>query len=372
MTIRVAQCVYGLDPGGAQKVMLTLIEGRTSPAIEYVVYAFVDGLLRRDLERMGIRVHVLPQRTAKLDPTLVVRLGRAFRRDGIDLVHTHLLGDSLHGLLAARLFDGLPVVMTLHCLREDLPRLQRWGYEYLLRRAEVAVGCSRLVSESFAGLARKEMAIRNGIAGREPVRPMDATRLRRELGIERTGPIAMAIGRLAPQKGFDLLLRSVALLKRESSREAQLVIVGDGTERKALEQQAEAEGIAELVHFVGFRSDIDRLLEVADVVVVPSRSEGFPITVLEAMSHGRCLVASDLPGILEAARAERECLAAPVGDVAGLARALHRALSDPELRRRIGEAARRRFEDSFTAETMIKSYEAVYREVVNARPRRRK
>ncbi|MEM7355042.1 MAG: glycosyltransferase, partial [Acidobacteriota bacterium] len=310
--MRIAHCIHGLGSGGAQKVIATLLHQRQDPSLRHFVYSCHDGVERRAIEAAASAVRILPRTLAKLDPIWVWRLARAMRRDAIALVHTHLFGDSLHGYLAARLSGNRPVVMTLHTRPEGLSGLQRRGYGGLLRRCARAVACSQAVARAFeqaygeSGLPHPILTIANGLTPPDDgLSPEQQKVLRASLGYGPETLLLGAIGRLAVEKGFDDLLTALADL-RSIVPEVRLLLVGDGPLRHALEQRAEALGLGETVHFTGFRTDVAQLLGIIDVVVFSSLWEGLPVALLEAMATRRCIVTTDVPGILEAVRDGRE------------------------------------------------------------------
>ena len=367
----VAHCIHGLDLGGAQQILKTLVQGRNGRDFRYVVYCSVDGAVRADLERDGVPVRVLSRHLSKFDPSWVLKLRREMRRDGVSLVHTHLFGDSLHGYLAARLGGGLPVVMTLHGRTEVLNRLQILGYRWLLARCARTVACSRSTEASFRATgwrgAAQIVTIPNGITP-APTPVSDSRRLRAALGLDGDAVVFGCSGRLSPEKGYDRLIRAFALLGRNGTTpgpksRVQLIVLGEGSLRGDLEKLARREGVADRVIFAGFHPRVREVLPAVDVVVASSLSEGLSVAMLEAMAAGRCIVGTDVPGIREAVDADREALIVPAGDVESLGHALRRVGDDPALRERLGSAARRRFEVDFTAARMVERYEALYREV---------
>jgi glycosyltransferase involved in cell wall biosynthesis len=370
--IRVAHCVHGLGLGGAQKVIASIVRGTDPKTFRHFVYSCDDGVHREEVEHAGASVRIIPRWIPKLDPIWAVRLARAMRTDAIDLVHTHLFGDSLHGYLASLAAGRPPVVMTLHIGTEGLWGLQPWGYRRLLARCARAVACSESVRRSFEAVRDdafpSPVVIPNGIT----LPPADASAadpgaVRRELGADGDELLLATIGRLAEQKGHRYLLSAVASLVRTRGVAARLVVLGDGPLRGELERQAHAEGIADRVSFAGIRPDVLRLLGAIDAVVFSSLFEGLPVALLEAMATARCIVGTDAPGIVEAVRPDREALIVPTRDAEALAEALYRVASDRALARRLGEAARRRFLAEFTAERMAERYQALYRDVHAAR-----
>lgn len=373
--MRVGHCVHGLGIGGAQKVIGAIVAGSSqSPGradgteraegIQHFLYTPEDGALRPELEAAGATIRLLPRLLPKLDPLWVLRLRTAFRRDGLDVIHSHLFGDTLHGFLAARSL-GLPVLITLHTVASGLSGLQRRGYRSLLHRCETGIACSETVARSFIDydptLGDRLQVIPNGIDEAAATLPKDAVRreVRQELGLDEDAVVLASIGRLAAEKALDLFVDAFAAMSGDFSS-CRLLFVGDGPERRRLEDRVRSQGLQERVIFVGFRSDVLRLLAGIDVVVFSSSFEGLSVALLEAMAQGKCLVTTDAPGILEAVEPEKQAIVAPRGEVLPFARALERAAASKALRQELGVSARQRFLERYSASQMVASYERVY------------
>ncbi|MBI4365424.1 MAG: glycosyltransferase family 4 protein [Deltaproteobacteria bacterium] len=152
------------------------------------------------------------------------------------------------------------------------------------------------------------------------------------------GPAILAVGRLHRQKGIDILLNAFA---RVQSNEWRLVLVGEGSDREKLEAQAQALGIASRVHFEGVATDPAPYYRAADIFVLPSRHEGTPNALMEAMAFGLPVVVSDgSPGPLNLVEDGISGLITPVEDAPALAKALERLMADAGLRARLGAGAR--------------------------------
>ena len=150
----------------------------------------------------------------------------------------------------------------------------------------------------------------------------------------------VTVARLVPQKGIDVLIHALAQTVGEA-RDWTLTLVGDGPEREALERQVQQAGLQEQVQFLGFRSDPQTFLLQAGVFVLPSRFEGMPNALLEAMAAGLAVVVTDAsPGPLEVVVHGVSGLVVPSDDPSALADALDRLAADPLLRERLGGAAR--------------------------------
>jgi glycosyltransferase involved in cell wall biosynthesis len=360
--VNVAHCIHGLGLGGAQRVIKLLVDGADGDGRPFV-YSTSGGVFAGEVAN-GAVVRVFPRRFPKVDPTLVFRLAHAMRRDPVDLVHTHLFGDSLHGYLAARLARK-PVVMTLHNVARSHSRLQRAGYRWLMSRVACTVGCSEAVRLSFLADARDKntsiVTITNGV---EPAKPLDRDAARARLGCGRAALTIGSTGRLVASKDFPNLVSALATVVRRIQRPVRLFILGDGPLRGEILTHAGRMGVAPLVQLLGFRADAPELLNAFDIVAFSSADEGLPMALLEAMAAGRCIVATNVGGIADAVRDGDEALLVPAADSARLADALVRALEDGDLRTRLGAAAARRFRTRFTADQMVREYGAVYRTVL--------
>lgn len=373
--LNIAHAIHGLGLGGAQKVIASIVRGHQDGDLEYFVYACEDGVHHQEIAEAGATVRVIPRHLPKLDPLWAWRLGRTLKRDRIDLLHAHLFGDSLHGFAAARAFANLPVVLTLHIGPEGWNGLQRRAYPWLLGNCQRAVACSESVQanvhKAFPPATRVMETIANGIEVPSHASPTSArtTELRQSFGLDDDAVIFATIGRLSEQKGYSYLVSAFAEHCRSHPESpARLVFLGEGELKDNLSRQAATEGAADKIVFAGFRDNIGELLEVIDVVVFSSLYEGLPIALLEAMAAKRCLVVTDIPGNLDAVRHDQEALVVPTATVEPLAAAIGQAAGDATLRRRLGEAAGRRFEESFTAHRMVGRYESLYRQLASAGP----
>ena len=209
------------------------------------------------------------------------------------------------------------------------PRFRRLLY----RRADVLTANTTGVMESLVQLfqARQLALLPNPL-------PMPVVPVSVGSAADRQGFVSVA--RLVPQKGIDVLIRALAQTTG-AARDWTLNLVGDGPEREALQRQVQQAGLQEQVQFLGFRSDPQTFLLQAGVFVLPSRFEGMPNALLEAMAAGLAVVVTDAsPGPLEVVVNGVSGLVVPSDDPFALAEALDRLATDPLLRERLGAAAR--------------------------------
>jgi glycosyltransferase involved in cell wall biosynthesis len=280
-----------------------------------------------------------------------IRTVRALRPD---IVHVNLYSPfaGQYGLIAG-LLARCPVVAVEQIVYGSPTRLQLRLRRLLCTRlsAHVAVGerAARGIEE-LIGLPHGSVeAIHNGV----PDIPL------RSVERPRPGPIVGAVGRFSRQKGFDVLIRALAALPDVTG-----VLVGDGPQRGALERLAEELGVEDRIVITGWVERPRDFLPAFDVVAAPSRFEGFPLAVIEAMLAGRAVVASSVESIPEAIEDGSTGLLVPPDAPEALAQAIRTLLDDPGLREEIGGGARSRALARFTASTMARRYEALYRRML--------
>jgi glycosyltransferase involved in cell wall biosynthesis len=292
------------------------------------------------------------------DAAALGRLVRALR--GFDLVHGHAAKAGVLARLAGAI-ARVPAIYTPHCLPfvGDVSKA-RYAFGLVVERAlgpltTVLIAVCEDERRIATRVAKRIEVVYNGTPPAPDVPPDPAL-----LG---DGPVVGAVTVLRRQKALETLIDAVPLL-RERVPEVRVAIVGDGPEKAALQARA-----ADRVAFLPFHAPAARHLKALDVFVLPSAWEAFPIAVLEAQACGVPQVATDVGGTREAVVPETGILVAP-HDPRALAEALAELLTDPERRRRMGEASRARHAERFTAERMVRETAAVYDAAVTAGRRR--
>ena len=324
------------------------------------------------LARAGVR-HVDLGRTHRFDVRAPIALVRLLRREHFDVLHAHMFGANAWAAVLGRL-ARVPVVIAHE---------QTWSYEGrpLRRIADAAIG--RLVHAFVAVSSRdaeRMAALERVPAGKIEVIPNawvprdgGATGdLRPELGLPADTPLIATVAILRPQKRLDVLLEAFVRVLA-TVPEARLVIVGDGEERDDLQSRTTALGIQDSVRFTGVRQDVATVWRSADVAALSSDYEGTPLSVLEAMAAGVPLVATEVGGMRDIAGDDGRrhgVVLVPRRDPDALGSALVGLLTDPTLRRQLGEAARARAGD-FTGERHAQRCADLYLRLL-ARPRRRR
>jgi glycosyltransferase involved in cell wall biosynthesis len=319
--------------------------------------------LVEELRSSGIPIEFLAARSWLSFPRVIFSLRRLLKRQQPDLVQAFLFHANFVAAIAARLAQVRRVVTNL---RVAEPR--HW-HRWLLRLVDRFVARHVCVSrgvESYAGNvvrlpASKLVVINNGIDLQRFENPTSIDLGR--FGVAEGRRVMTYIGRLAEQKGVDWLL-SVTPRIFGVCRNHDLLIVGDGPDRKKLEQMARQQSVEKQVHFTGWCPEVTAILEASDVLVLPSRWEGMPNVVLEAMAAGKPVVAYDVEGISELLGPLGSDQVAAARDSDGFVIRLTKVLSDDARAVQLGRENRRRAEQQFTVERMVREYDRLYRSLL--------
>ncbi|WP_437782589.1 glycosyltransferase family 4 protein [Sorangium sp. So ce1097] len=375
-TLRIVHAVSSLNGGGMEHFVLRLAEAQRRHGHDASILALRGGPLEDLARQRALPVTVLRGRL----PARVGLAALAFARSRPHIIHAHN-PTSLHYATVGKLLTRARLVFTDHAQTRGIIRVPS-RFEW--RETDAVVGCSQDTADKSGavGVASNISVIHNGI----DITPARRTReeVRAELGLDAGAPPEAASSGAAsseaasppsasggvflgimpaafhPVKGHDVLLRALARLHDRGVAVAVLV-VGDGDERDRIHGLARELGIdGKEARFLGFRKDVPDLLVGADFFVLPSRDEGLPLAVLEAMARRLPVVVTPVGGVPEVVRNEEHGLLVPVDDHDALAGAIERLARDRALGRRLGEAGHARVRDDFSFEKMTRKYEQLY------------
>ena len=320
---------------------------------------------RMQARGMDVRVvHLEPL----LNPFALLRLVRMLSDEKVTILQTHGARANFYGRIAGRL-AGVPVVIsTVHNSIADYEgsRLKRYIYSAALRATVPWVNRIICVSDAIRhdvvyddpaadGLAE---TVHNGVGRLSFQKPADHTGVQREFGLT-DGPLLVTVARLTQQKGHRDLIEALALLRDRWPR-LQCVCVGDGELRQSLEELAAVRGVSSMCRFVGSRDDVLAFYAAADMVVLPSHSEGFPFVILEALAMGKPVIATSVNGVPEVIEHLKTGLLVKARDVAGLAGAIQSLLEHPDRAAQLGHAGRALVQAHFTVDRMVEKTVTVF------------
>lgn len=365
---KILQLIDGLTVGGAEVLLVQLARGIKEAGYDVSVGYSTYGPLEKNLLNLGISCTRLP-RFGRIDPILLLRMCQLILRERPDIVHTHLFISDLYGRMAARLC-GVPVVISTSHSNDVWARRIPLGYLYGLtaKLADRVIAVSRSVRDyqiQHTGIfSDKICVIENAVdiwrfAGQD-----HAGRLvRDELKIDSAAPLVGIIGRLRPVKDHDNFLKAAVQIKNKLP-EARFLVVGDGPLREELMMQAQTLDLGSAIIFCGIRQDIPAVMAALDVLVISSKWEGLPVTLLEGMAARRPIVSTAVGGVPNTVSDGESALLVPPEDSLALANACLKILDNPVLAQSLGEAGFARVKSQFSLDVMIGKTLKLYEELL--------
>lgn len=371
--LRLAHLILDMGFGGAERLAqdVAIALQERGARCHVVCFDAISGNTAL-LARHGIPVELIKRKQTAFDSRACLRLLRRLKALGVGLLHAHDLS-SLSYAVAAGVVLGIPVVMTEHSRHYVEAR----GLRRLEKRL-LCLGVRRLVAVSpelaRASVERDHVApgkvavIENGVDVERYARARGRA-FREELALEPGEALVGMVGRLEAIKGPDVLLEAFAALAGRFPG-ARLAYVGEGGLEEGLRARSECLGLSERVRFLGSRSDIPQVMSGLDILVLPSRSEGLPLALLEGMAAGRAVVATAVgrvPGIVRSAgEGENGRLVSP-DNAEALARTLMALLGDAPLRARLGRAAQDYVAGRYRQQDMFRRYQTIYAQALAGR-----
>ncbi len=313
-------------------------------------------------------VHLAPL----VNPLALLRLAWLLRRERVTILHTHGARSNAYGAVAGRLARVPVIISTVHnsLLDYEIGELRRWFYllarRYTIHLADrvicVSAALRQYVLDLFQTAPERTVTVYNGIdlSQFNPARSGAIARTKFKVD---DGPLLVAVGRLAAQKGHRYLLEALPHLIQEWPQ-LGCVIVGGGELYGELTELAARLGVAQRCHFAGVWSDVAEVLAAADVVVFPSVSEGFPFVLLEALALAKPVVASNVHAVYELIEDRKTGVLVQARNPEALAQGIREVLRNPAWAAQMGRQGQQVVRERFTVERMVRETVAVFEEAL--------
>jgi glycosyltransferase involved in cell wall biosynthesis len=352
--MRIAHVVDSMEIGGAETLVLQMCHLQREQGNDPCVYAVASlGPLGEQMRAGGFSV-LANVGWHLADPSR--NFFRVFKETHPDVVHLHNPTPTVYAAMAARM-AGVPcIVSTRHNLAASPRRLiVEFKYAIATTFCDWIVGICDATTNNLKKArcipARKIVRVYNGT---DPV-----SRVTHQQWPPKTGFTLVYVGRLEPVKNHVLLLNAVQAAL-ESMPGLRLWMVGDGSERRTLENLASELGIASQVMFFGLQLDVAPFFSAADAFIMSSKSEGLPISLLQAFSLGLPAIVTDVGGMAEVVRLARAGFTVPATNPAEMVAAILRLASNDEERGQFATHAEEAFLSCFTLKTMVAAYMDLY------------
>jgi glycosyltransferase involved in cell wall biosynthesis len=362
--INILHLIYSLEVGGAEKVIRHYADIlKEDPVFNPIVCAIRKrGPIAEEIASLGVRV--VDIRSSNMFGSLL-KLIKLIIKEDIKIIHAHNPVPNIIGVPAGILTGLRKVIRTEHNIFYD-GRVNRFYpilnamlglYNYRIVAVSDMVRDSHIRKDPFS--KGKYITIHNGIKTPE-MSTVDKTHYYQEFGIQEKSTIVGIIASLTEQKGHQYFIQMAEILVGEFDQ-LSFLIVGDGPLRPQIEELISAKGLNNRIRLTGVRNDIPALLQFMDIFVLSSLWEGFPMTIIEAMSTGKPIVVTDVGGNREAIIHGVTGLLIPPSNPNALAEAIRGVLTDESLAKSLGLGARRKFEKEFLASKMVEKTREIYK-----------
>jgi glycosyltransferase involved in cell wall biosynthesis len=352
--------------GGSNSRILSLMT-RSKPGMIGLA-GLRNGVITKQAQQMGLKVHAVSGH--KADPRLLFRLMKVIRDEGYNVLDSQNIQSKFWANLAA-IFTGTALVSTLnswyaheHSTTLMKGRLYTSLELFTNQSLDLYITVSEKDRQMLLGSGIPEDAIEliyNTIDLDVSSIPSDADSLRKQFGLPPQSIVCTGIGRLVPQKGFDILIESFTKIASQIP-DLYCLIIGEGDDKEKLSSQIRAAGLETRIRLLGYqdRPKVMSILKASDIFVMPSRYEGTPIALLEAAALARPILAACAGGIPELVTHEQHAFLVPTHDPEALAQGFLRLALDREYAERLGQNAQRQVRERFNPEKQVNETWAAY------------
>lgn len=346
-----------LSVGGAEKLALSIACGLDKKKFEPIIVTLYGAeAYEKDLREEGIKLIKL-ERKSWLDIKAFSTLKRIIRREEVDIVHTYLMPSDIWGGLASKLTGKKAVSSILNMGFSDgrKDKLRSFVSKFFVKLIAVGGAVEKRLIDVHKIKNSKVLVIHNGI---ETEKFMEA---RKE--IDFSFPVIGMLARLELVKGHIYLLEACSRLKKGGYK-FRVIFIGGGSEEKSLEEKVRALELSDSIVFKGFRDDMPKELKDIDIIAAPSLSEGFSLTIIEAMAAGKIVISSRVGGASEVIKDKINGFLIKKKNSQELAKAIKYIINNPERTKAIQQKAFKTAE-KFDIKEMISRYENFYGELLN-------
>ena len=365
--------IQGLSFGGPEKLVYDMVKHIIKNQnnikiikLEICCYDILGHFAEKLIgEKQKINLSLL-KRKPGIDLFYPFKLVSLIKQKKIDVIHAHNATAWFYGTWAS-ILTRVPIVYTEHDRSFPTPLRLKYFHYFFGKYATAVIAVSKAVKENLEKYEhiKNVKVIYNGIDPDlfKPASIEEKVLKKKQLGLNKNDFVLGNVGRMDYWKNQRILIEILPDLKKISPQ-IKLILVGGGEEEGNLKKSAIKKGVKNDVIFLGQRSDVNQILKAFDIFVFPSLTEGLPLVVIEAMATGLPIVASHVGGIPElVVNGETGFLVSPTSKEE-IKEAIIKLLNNPELRKEMGQIARKRFETHFSLPQMVQKYIEVYEEVV--------
>lgn len=371
--LRVALFIDTTEFAGTERYMLDLGCALNDLGVTAMIACPTSSPLAERARAEGLKVVPIPK-AGMINRPAVKTLAEMFRSGQLDIVHANNGRTSLASALAVRKARKGRFVATQHFLDPEhaghtgvksaiFHAAHKWVSRYMAHCIAISEAARAGVLRRGEAPEQKVTTILNGIRPIDPEKLTSPAQIRAELGITSETPLIVCAARLEREKDVQSLITAMTEVKA-AFPDVRCVVAGQGAQQEMLTAQIQEAGLQGTVQLLGFRKDAQALIQASDIFVLPSLAEPFGLVILEAMSLGRPVIATDAGGPREIVEQGVTGLLVPPSDPPALAAAIRKLFGDRHVTAQMGQRGRERFQARFTAARMAQDMLALYRRIL--------
>ncbi|HOW36380.1 MAG TPA: glycosyltransferase [Candidatus Omnitrophota bacterium] len=295
------------DTGGSEKLVIDIIKGLDRTVFNPVLAVFFTGSYEQEFLKLGVPFYKIHFPKLRFKISTVLFLSRIVRKHRIHLANTHHTSPLIQGFLPFKLFNRVKLIHTEHSPLKFDKKIHSRALameKFLLGKVDAVVGVSKSVCKYFEDElhvpARKIRYVPNGIdINRFNLSNFDRQAYRQKLGLREDDVVVGLFANLREEKNHHLLIEALSTLHSQGYDKAKLLLCGSGPKENELRALVSRLRLENNVIFLGTRFDIPELMSSIDIYCLPSRYEGMPMSILEAMAAKKPVIATNVEGIKE-------------------------------------------------------------------------
>jgi len=354
-----------MNQGGAEKIVYQLAKGNKAKKAEVYVASsggvYVSQLSKHEIPHL--KIFDLECKKPQIVAKNLWALAKLVRKKKIEVIHTHHRMAACYAVILKIFFPKVHLVYTAHNVFYDKKKLTKLS---LTKTNIIAVGnhVKMNLMQEFHIPEERIDVIYNSVE----IFENQEMHLNPKLSsLKQQGYVLLgAIGRLSEQKGMDVFVNAFSKIKKEHSK-VKAVIIGDGEQREELQNLICERGLEKDVFILGYQEHVTSLISQLDLVVMPSRWEGFPLTPIEVFAMKKTIVASDIGGINEIVKDHENGLLVAADDVEAFVAAIQKLMREETFKNRLEENARKYYEENFAYLIFVEKYNLFYQKMIELR-----
>ena len=361
--IKIAFFTGSFQYGGTERYLLNILKNIDRQKFDPTVMCFYkSGELLPEIQRLNINIEVFPINKGLFNPTGIKSFIKAFlflKNNNIQILHTLADWANFFGVFAGKFAGTKVIIVSQRNMGHWITRKRYYYackiiYKYIANGILVnAYSIKKYLTNEFGILPSKIEVIHNGISfNGTPCKKSNTEQTKNKI-------VAGFIGRLHPVKGFSVLLEAAQNVIK-NYHDIEFLVVGDGPERDEIRIKVENYRLKENFKFVGFQKDVLSFIYRMDFVILPSKSEGFPNVVLEAMACQKPVLATRVGGVPEIVIDGETGIMIEPGDVSALSNSINNLCGNKNLRKKMGFAAFKRAKEHFGIDKMMEQHSKYY------------